>query len=140
MAGPLEGIRVFDLTLMMVGPWSTQNLGQMGAEVFHVERGGLVELLRQIARAPQHRIALLADTPDLQASHEYLELIARQHGVRVRSFRGEAEALAWFKDRRMQAERRLGGERRRSDDLRPARERRVVGERRQGNRRTRSAT
>src|SRR6266545_1744935 len=41
MAGPLEGIRVFDLTLMMVGPWSTQNLGQMGAEVFHVERGGI---------------------------------------------------------------------------------------------------
>ena len=41
MAGPLEGIRVFDLTLMMVGPWSTQNLGQMGAEVFHVERGGV---------------------------------------------------------------------------------------------------
>src|ERR1044071_2513639 len=41
MAGPLEGIRVFDLTLMMVGPWSTQNLGQLGAEVFHVERGGV---------------------------------------------------------------------------------------------------
>ena len=41
MPGPLEGIRVFDLTLMMVGPWSTQNLGQMGAEVFHVERGGV---------------------------------------------------------------------------------------------------
>src|SRR3954465_12377848 len=43
MAGPLQGIRVFDLTLMMVGPWSTQNLGQMGAEAFHVERGGTDE-------------------------------------------------------------------------------------------------
>jgi crotonobetainyl-CoA:carnitine CoA-transferase CaiB-like acyl-CoA transferase len=43
MAGPLSGLRVFDLTLMMVGPWSTQNLGQMGAEVFHVERGGTDE-------------------------------------------------------------------------------------------------
>src|SRR4051794_40376723 len=41
MPGPLEGIRVFDLTLMMVGPWSTQNLCQMGAEVFHIERGGV---------------------------------------------------------------------------------------------------
>lgn len=40
MPGPLEGLRVFDLTLMMVGPWSTQNLGQLGAEVLHVERGG----------------------------------------------------------------------------------------------------
>jgi crotonobetainyl-CoA:carnitine CoA-transferase CaiB-like acyl-CoA transferase len=43
MPGPLSGLRVFDLTLMMVGPWSTQNLAQMGAEVFHVERGGTDE-------------------------------------------------------------------------------------------------
>jgi hypothetical protein len=106
--------------------------------LFHVERGGLIEHLRQIARAPQHRIALLADTPDLQASHEYLELIARQHGVRVRSFRGEAEALAWFQDRRAQSDRRLGGERRRNGELRPALERRGVADRRRQDRRLRS--
>lgn len=38
MRGPLEGIRVFDLTLIMVGPWSTMNLGALGADVIHVER------------------------------------------------------------------------------------------------------
>ena len=107
--------------------------------LFHVERGGLVECLQQIARAPQHRIALLADTPDLHASHEYLELIARQRGVRVRSFRSEAEALEWFKDRRLQAERRQGNERRQSNEPPPGVERRGVAERRRGSRRGRSA-
>lgn len=106
--------------------------------LFHVERGGLVECLQQIARAPQHRIALLADTPDLHASHEYLELIARQRGVRVRSFRSEAEALEWFKDRRLQAERRQDGERRQGNEPPPGVERRSIAERRQGNRRMRS--
>ena len=107
--------------------------------LFHVERDGLIGYLRQIARAPQHRIALLADTPDLQASHEYLELIARQHGVRARSFRSEGEALTWFKDQRIQdTDRRQGGERRRSHELRPAVDRRMVAERRRRDRRTRS--
>jgi len=41
MRGPLEGIRVFDLTLIMVGPWSTMNLGAMGADVIHIERPGI---------------------------------------------------------------------------------------------------
>ena len=103
--------------------------------LFHVERGGLVECLVQIAHAPRHRVALVADTADLQASHEYLELIARQRGVRVRSFRSETEALLWFKDRRAQLERRAGGERRRSRESRTAAERRGGAERRQGERR-----
>ena len=38
MRGPLDGIRAFDLTLIMVGPWSTMNLGGMGADVIHIER------------------------------------------------------------------------------------------------------
>ena len=74
--------------------------------VFHVERHGLVEYFAQIARTPRHRIALTAENADLQASHEYLELLARQRGVNVRSFRDEAEALAWRRDRRQLADRR----------------------------------
>src|SRR3990170_4235092 len=107
--------------------------------LFHVERDGLIEFLQQIARTPQHRIALLADTPDLQASHEYLELIARQRGVRVRTFRSEAEAVAWLKDQRIQeTDRRQSGERRRSHELRPEIELRTRAERRRRDRRTRS--
>jgi crotonobetainyl-CoA:carnitine CoA-transferase CaiB-like acyl-CoA transferase len=43
MRGPLDGIRVFDLTLIMVGPWTTMNLGAMGADVIHVERPGILD-------------------------------------------------------------------------------------------------
>jgi len=36
-AGVLDGIRVFDMTLAAVGPWSTKLLAQLGADVIHVE-------------------------------------------------------------------------------------------------------
>lgn len=36
MPGPLQGYRVFDLTLAMNGPWSTMVLGSLGADVLHV--------------------------------------------------------------------------------------------------------
>jgi formyl-CoA transferase/CoA:oxalate CoA-transferase len=38
MPGPLDGIRVFDVTMYMAGPWGSMLLGSLGAEVLHVER------------------------------------------------------------------------------------------------------
>ena len=35
---PLEGIRVFDLTQWMVGPWASMQLGALGADVIHIEQ------------------------------------------------------------------------------------------------------
>ena len=36
--GPLAGVRVFDLTQWMVGPWCSVQLGALGAEVIHIEQ------------------------------------------------------------------------------------------------------
>ena len=48
MPGPLEGIKIIDLTTMVSGPWATDILGEQGAEVIKVETPGAGDHTRRL--------------------------------------------------------------------------------------------
>ena len=48
MKQALEGIKVLDFTQLLQGPYTTQMLGDLGADVIKVERIGSGDLMRKI--------------------------------------------------------------------------------------------
>ena len=64
--------------------------------IFRVEQYNLSDMLQRAARIAGLRVALVSDTRELHASHEYIQVLARQRGVDLRCFRDEAAASQWL--------------------------------------------
>lgn len=92
--------------------------------IFTVEKYGLSEFLDIAARYAE-KIALLADSLEIRFAHEYAAMLARLRGINVRTFRDEAAAIEWLKDRRYRRDRRERAGRQESPERRrlPARRR-----------------
>jgi hypothetical protein len=63
--------------------------------IFSLERYGFSAFLK-LAEQMSDRIALIADSRELRLAQEYAAMMARWRGINVRTFRDEAEAVAWL--------------------------------------------
>ena len=61
--------------------------------IFRVEEYQLSGFLQ---RMPDAKVAVVSDSRELAASHEYIQLIAGQKGVALRAFPTEQSALEWL--------------------------------------------
>jgi hypothetical protein len=64
--------------------------------IFTIERSGFLAYFKKLSAEPAHKIALVGDSEELGISHQYIELIGRQHEVNVHSFKDEEAAVEWF--------------------------------------------
>ena len=64
--------------------------------IFTVEKYSISSYLRQLAAVAEARVALVADSSEMHAAHQYIELLARQQNANVRAFRDEAQAREWL--------------------------------------------
>lgn len=64
--------------------------------VFKPEDYGLSSYANELVTSAC-QVALVGDTPELNAAHEYIEVCARQQEMNVRAFRDEAAALQWLR-------------------------------------------
>ncbi len=104
MAGPLEGIRVLDLTTMISGPVATMLLGDQGADVVKVEPPGTGDLVRRLgatrggltptfATSNRSKRSVVIDLKK-PAGRDALERLVARADVFVQNFRpGTAERL-----------------------------------------------
>jgi len=67
--------------------------------IFKVENYHASSYLKKLAACPTVRVALVSSSDEIRATHEYIEVLARQQGANARSFANEAQALRWLRSR-----------------------------------------
>jgi hypothetical protein len=65
--------------------------------IFKLEPYKVSDQFRQLSGVKGLRVALLADSDEVRASHQYIEVLASQQGASVRAFREESRALGWLR-------------------------------------------
>ena len=81
MSGPLNGIRIIEVTSMLTGPWATSILGDQGADVIKVEVPGVGDHTRS---AVAHRGGLSVNFLNINRSKRSLTLnLKNERGVSV---------------------------------------------------------
>jgi len=65
--------------------------------LFTVDRPGFFAEFAILDSDPERKLALVADSAELDYSHEYFALLAQHQGMNVRHFRSEAVALEWLR-------------------------------------------
>ncbi len=89
MGGALDGVRVLDLSRVLAGPWAGQTLGDLGADVVHVERPGRGDESRSFG--PPFLKA--ADGSDTAGSAMYLSANRNKRSVTINIACAEGQAL-----------------------------------------------
>lgn len=64
--------------------------------VFRVQQFDLAGWLDRFLKDRVEKVALVSDTAEVFASHQYIELLAGQRGVPIRAFREEKPAVEWL--------------------------------------------
>lgn len=65
--------------------------------IFKLQSYGIVEFFKRVACNPANRVALLSDTEEMRSSQQYIEMLGREQGAKVRAFRDEPAALQWLR-------------------------------------------
>ena len=65
--------------------------------IFKVADYDLGYFLALMSSWPSAQVALHTDSSDVRASHGYIEFLARQRGLNVRSFEDEGQAVQWLR-------------------------------------------
>lgn len=64
--------------------------------LFNVQQFSLSTFLELLTSRPGHRVALVADTWEVQLAQQYIATLARLKGLAVKTFTREADAIAWL--------------------------------------------